>query len=69
MNLRLDIDVQKLETEKIRKGKNKVKEKLDSLKIDYKKLRLSIKTAGLGKTSEQWREEIREEKDKADRWE
>ncbi|MBA0877362.1 hypothetical protein Goshw_005095 [Gossypium schwendimanii] len=41
MNLRLDIDVQKLETEKIRKGKNKVKEKL----------------------------EIREEKDKADRWE
>ncbi|MFQ6658746.1 hypothetical protein Gotur_027875, partial [Gossypium turneri] len=24
---------------------------------------------GLGKTSEQWRAEIREEKDKADRWE
>ncbi|MBA0878687.1 hypothetical protein Goshw_013354, partial [Gossypium schwendimanii] len=41
MNLRLDIDLQKLETEKLRKGKNKVEEEL----------------------------EIREEKDKADRWE
>ncbi|MBA0876588.1 hypothetical protein Goshw_013639, partial [Gossypium schwendimanii] len=41
MNLRLDIDVQKLETEKLRKEKNKVVEEL----------------------------EIREEKDKADRWE
>ncbi|MFQ6665346.1 hypothetical protein Gotur_032112 [Gossypium turneri] len=46
-NLRLDIDVQKLKTEKLRKGKNKVEEELDSLKIDYKKLRLSMKTAGL----------------------
>ncbi|MBA0634517.1 hypothetical protein Godav_029187, partial [Gossypium davidsonii] len=52
MNLRLDIDVQKLETEKLRKGKNKAKEELDSLKTDYKKLRLSMRTAELGKTSE-----------------
>ncbi|MFQ6659169.1 hypothetical protein Gotur_028169 [Gossypium turneri] len=52
MNLRLDIDVQKLETEKLRKGKNKAEEELDSLKTDYKKLRLSMRTAGLGKTSE-----------------
>ncbi|MBA0671093.1 hypothetical protein Goklo_024521 [Gossypium klotzschianum] len=28
-----------------------------------------MRTAGLGKTSEQWREEIREGKNKADRWE
>ncbi|MFQ6667663.1 hypothetical protein Gotur_033604 [Gossypium turneri] len=68
-NLRLDIDVQKLETEKLRKEKNKAEEELGSLKTDYKKLRLSIRIAGLGKTSEQWREEIREEKDKANRWE
>ncbi|XP_040944245.1 uncharacterized protein [Gossypium hirsutum] len=67
MNLRLDIDVQKLETEKLRKGKNKVEEELDSLKTVYKKLRLSMKITGLVKTSEQWRAEIREEKDKADR--
>ncbi|MBA0629013.1 hypothetical protein Godav_023636 [Gossypium davidsonii] len=39
------------------------------LKKDYKKLRLSIKIAGLGKNSEQWHQEIREEKIKADRWE
>ncbi|MFQ6661648.1 hypothetical protein Gotur_029740, partial [Gossypium turneri] len=55
MHLRLDTDVQKLETEKLRKGKNKAEEDLDSLKTDYKKLRLSIRTAGLGKSSEQWR--------------
>ncbi|MFQ6668304.1 hypothetical protein Gotur_033997, partial [Gossypium turneri] len=69
MNLRLDVDGQKLEADKLRKGKNKVEEELDSLKTDYKKLRLSMRTAGLGKTSEQWREEIREEKNKSDRWE
>ncbi|XP_052487951.1 uncharacterized protein LOC128041690 [Gossypium raimondii] len=69
MNLRLDVDVQKLEVEKLRKGKNKAKEDLDDLKMDYKKLRLSIRTNGLEKTSEQWREEIREERDKSGRWE
>ncbi|MBA0661894.1 hypothetical protein Goklo_006121 [Gossypium klotzschianum] len=48
---------------------NKAEEDLDSLKIDYKKLHSSMRTAGLGKTSEQWHQEIREEKNKADRWE
>ncbi|MFQ6659766.1 hypothetical protein Gotur_028533 [Gossypium turneri] len=51
-NLRLDIDVQKLETEKLRKRKNKAEDELDILKTDYKKLRRSMRTAGLGKTSE-----------------
>ncbi|MFQ6662768.1 hypothetical protein Gotur_030510, partial [Gossypium turneri] len=69
MNLRLDVDVQKLEADKLRKGKNKAEEELDGLKTDYKKLRLSMITVGLGKTSEQWREEIREERNKSDRWE
>ncbi|MBA0635158.1 hypothetical protein Godav_024950 [Gossypium davidsonii] len=54
MYLRLDVDVQKLEIEKLRKGKNKAEEDLDSLKTDYKKLRLSVRTTGLRKTSEQW---------------
>ncbi|MFQ6659847.1 hypothetical protein Gotur_028585 [Gossypium turneri] len=67
IHLRLDADVQKLEAEKLRKGKNKAEEDLDSLKTDYKKLRLSMRTAGLGKTSEQWRQEIQEERNKADR--
>ncbi|MFQ6668453.1 hypothetical protein Gotur_034100 [Gossypium turneri] len=62
MNLRLDADVQKLEADKLRKGKNEAEEELDSLKTDYKKLRLSMRTAGLGKTSEQWREESQKEK-------
>ncbi|MFQ6634215.1 hypothetical protein Gotur_010825 [Gossypium turneri] len=53
MRLGLDIDIHKLEAEKLRKGKNKVEEDLDSLKTNYKKLRLSIRTNGLGKTSEQ----------------
>ncbi|MFQ6650707.1 hypothetical protein Gotur_022328 [Gossypium turneri] len=53
MWLGLDVNVQKLEAEKMRKGKNNAEEDLDCLKTDYKKLRLSIRTAGLGKTSEQ----------------
>ncbi|MBA0671640.1 hypothetical protein Goklo_029700 [Gossypium klotzschianum] len=53
MNLRLDIDVQKLEIEKLRKVKNKAEGDLDSLKTDYKKLRFSIRTTGLGKTLKQ----------------
>ncbi|KAL1148487.1 hypothetical protein V6Z11_A10G128900 [Gossypium hirsutum] len=69
MHLRLDADVQRSEAEKWRKGKAKAEEDLDSLKTDYKKLHLSMRTAGLGKTSEQWRHEIREEKTKVDRWE
>ncbi|KAK5839257.1 hypothetical protein PVK06_008033 [Gossypium arboreum] len=54
MHLRLDVDVQKLEAEKLRKGKNKAEEYLDSLKMDYKKFHLSMRTAGLEKMSEQW---------------
>ncbi|MBA0788636.1 hypothetical protein Gotri_027370, partial [Gossypium trilobum] len=69
INLRLDADVQKLEVERLRKGKIKAEEDLDSLKTDYKKLRLSMRTARLGKTSDQWYEEIQEEKNKANRWE
>ncbi|MBA0788447.1 hypothetical protein Gotri_027380 [Gossypium trilobum] len=69
MNLRLDMDVQKLETKKLRKRKNKIEGDLDSLKTNYKKLCFSMRTAGLGKTSEQWCQEIQEEKIKDDRWE
>ncbi|MBA0789398.1 hypothetical protein Gotri_006931 [Gossypium trilobum] len=69
MRLGLDVDIHRLEAEKLRKGKKKAEEDLDSLKIDYKKLRLSMRTAGLGKTSEQWRREIKEERTKADKWE
>ncbi|KAK5771734.1 hypothetical protein PVK06_047976 [Gossypium arboreum] len=58
MRLRLDVEVQKLEAEKLRKRKNEVEEDLESLKTDYKKLRLSMRIAGFGKTSEQWRQEI-----------
>ncbi|KAG8483737.1 hypothetical protein CXB51_023546 [Gossypium anomalum] len=59
MHLRLDVDVQRSEAEKWKKGKTKAEEEdLDSLKTDYKKLRLSMRTAGLGKTSEQWRHEV-----------
>ncbi|MBA0786526.1 hypothetical protein Gotri_000102 [Gossypium trilobum] len=64
MQLGLDVDVQKLEVDKLRKGNNKAEEDLDSLKTDYKKLRRSMRTAGLGKTLEQWRQEIQEEKKK-----
>ncbi|KAL1165607.1 hypothetical protein V6Z11_A06G138700 [Gossypium hirsutum] len=61
--------LQKLEAEKLREGKRKVEEDLDSLKIVYKKLGMSMRTTGLGKTSEQWRQEIQEEKNRVDQWE
>ncbi|MBA0786132.1 hypothetical protein Gotri_026307 [Gossypium trilobum] len=44
IQLGLDVDVQKLEVEKMREGKNKAEEDLNSLKINYKKLRLSMRT-------------------------
>ncbi|KAK8291444.1 hypothetical protein V6Z12_D06G060100 [Gossypium hirsutum] len=69
MNLKLDIDVQKLETEGLRKEKCKADKDLNSLKTDYKRLRMSVRTAGLGKTSEQWRQEVQEEMVKVDKWE
>ncbi|MFQ6636652.1 hypothetical protein Gotur_013986 [Gossypium turneri] len=61
MNLKLDADVQKLEMERLRKGKARAEEDLDSLKTDYKKLRSSMRTAELGKTSEQWQRDFKEE--------
>ncbi|MBA0669951.1 hypothetical protein Goklo_029512 [Gossypium klotzschianum] len=67
MRLGLDVDIHKLEAYKLRKGKNKAEEEFDSLKMDYKKLRLSMRTTGLGKTSEQWRQEIKEERTKANK--
>ncbi|MFQ6667167.1 hypothetical protein Gotur_033276 [Gossypium turneri] len=45
MRLGLDVDTHRLEAEKLRKGKNKAEEDLDSLKMDYKRLRLSMRTA------------------------
>ncbi|KAL1126870.1 hypothetical protein V6Z11_A13G140400 [Gossypium hirsutum] len=54
IKLGLDVDIHKLEAEKLKKGKNKAEEDLDSLKTDYKKLRMSIRTAGLGKTADHW---------------
>ncbi|MFQ6642428.1 hypothetical protein Gotur_017613 [Gossypium turneri] len=62
VKLRLDVDVQKLEVDNLRKGKNKAEEELDSLKSDYKKLRLSMRIVGLGKTSEQWHERAKRKK-------
>ncbi|KAA3465164.1 227 kDa spindle and centromere-associated protein-like protein [Gossypium australe] len=69
MYLKLDVDVQKSETEKVKKEKRKVEEDRYSLKTEYKRMRLSIKNAGLGKTTEQWRQEVQEGKARADYWE
>ncbi|KAA3466634.1 tropomyosin-1-like [Gossypium australe] len=69
MHLKLDADVQKSEAEKLRIEKWKIEEDRDSLKTEYKRMRLTIKNVGLGKTPEQWRREIQEEKAKANYWE
>ncbi|KAA3470708.1 Nucleoside-triphosphatase THEP1 [Gossypium australe] len=69
MHLRLDVEVQKAKAEKFRKGKTRVEENVDSLKTNYKKMRLSIRITGLGKTLEQWRQEVQGKRTKADQWE
>ncbi|KAG8503783.1 hypothetical protein CXB51_001922 [Gossypium anomalum] len=66
MYLSLDVDVQKIKVEKVRKEKRKIKEDRDDLKMQYKKTQLSLKRAGLGKSSEQWQEEVQEERAKVD---
>ncbi|KAK5824562.1 hypothetical protein PVK06_019342 [Gossypium arboreum] len=52
MYLSLDIDVQKIEVKKVRKEKRKIEEDRDDLKTQYKRIQLSMKRAGLGKSSE-----------------
>ncbi|MBA0673524.1 hypothetical protein Goklo_024802 [Gossypium klotzschianum] len=47
MQLGLDVNIQNLEADKLRKRKNKAEKDLDSLKTDYKKLRRSMRTASL----------------------
>ncbi|KAG8473888.1 hypothetical protein CXB51_034140 [Gossypium anomalum] len=41
----------------------------DDLKTQYKKTQLSLKRAGLGKSSEQWQQEVQEERAKVEYWE
>ncbi|MBA0878349.1 hypothetical protein Goshw_002641 [Gossypium schwendimanii] len=62
MNLKLDIDVQKLEIEGLRKGKCKVEKDLNSLKTDYKRLHLS-KAQKQNKSFERSLSESQNEKD------
>ncbi|XP_016724746.1 spindle pole body component 110-like [Gossypium hirsutum] len=68
MYLSLDIDVQKIEVEKVRKENRKIEKDRDDLKTQYKRIQLSMKRAGLGKTSKQWQQEVQEERAKAEYW-
>ncbi|MFQ6655003.1 hypothetical protein Gotur_025739 [Gossypium turneri] len=64
VNLRLDVDVQKLEADKLRKGKNKAEEELDSLKTDYKKLQVQTRNEALEKSLSESQKEKGELKDR-----
>ncbi|KAL1119012.1 hypothetical protein V6Z11_D01G074800 [Gossypium hirsutum] len=63
-NLRLDIDVQKLENEKLKKQKNKAEEDLGSLKTDYKKLQMQRRNEALEKILSESQKENGELKDR-----
>ncbi|KAL1151451.1 hypothetical protein V6Z11_A09G042900, partial [Gossypium hirsutum] len=67
MCLSLDIDVQKIEVEKVKKEKRKIEEDRDDLKTHKKKAQVTLKRFGFGISSEQWQQEIQEERAKADR--
>ncbi|MFQ6652940.1 hypothetical protein Gotur_024582 [Gossypium turneri] len=64
VNLRLDVDVQKLEADKLRKGKNNAEEELDSLKTDYKKLQGQAQNEALEKSLSDSQKENGELKDR-----
>ncbi|MFQ6642221.1 hypothetical protein Gotur_018380 [Gossypium turneri] len=64
VNLRLDADVQKLEADKLRKGKNKAEEELDSLKTDYKKLQIQARNEALEESLSESQKEKGELKDR-----
>ncbi|KAG8500767.1 hypothetical protein CXB51_002792 [Gossypium anomalum] len=60
-NLRvIPSELEKIEVEKGRKKKRKIEKDRDDLKTQYKKTQLSLKRAGLGKSSEQWQQEALE---------
>ncbi|XP_040932030.1 G kinase-anchoring protein 1-like [Gossypium hirsutum] len=69
MYLSLDVDVHRIEVEKERKEKRKIEEDRDDLKTQYKRIQLSMKRVGLGKSLEQWQQEVQEERAKAEYWE
>ncbi|KAG8478304.1 hypothetical protein CXB51_028033 [Gossypium anomalum] len=69
MCLSLDVDVQKMEVEKVKKKKRKIEEDRDDLKTHYKKAQVTLKRVRLGRSSEQWQQEIQEERAKAEYWE
>ncbi|KAG8492242.1 hypothetical protein CXB51_009952 [Gossypium anomalum] len=52
MYLSLDIDVQKIDIEKERKGKRKIEEDRDDLKEHYKRAQVALKRAGIGRFSD-----------------
>ncbi|XP_016747490.1 uncharacterized protein [Gossypium hirsutum] len=58
MYLSLDVDVQKIEAKKVRKEKRKIEKDRDDLKTEYNKKHLSLKRARLGKSLEQWQQEV-----------
>ncbi|MBA0783280.1 hypothetical protein Gotri_001019 [Gossypium trilobum] len=64
INLRLDMDVQKLETEKLRKGKNKAEENLDNLKWERKFQEVHTRNEALEKSLSENQKEKGELKDR-----
>ncbi|KAK5833319.1 hypothetical protein PVK06_017142 [Gossypium arboreum] len=52
MCLSLDVNVQKMEFEKVKKEKRKIEEDRDNLKKHYKKAQVTLKRVGLGRSPE-----------------
>ncbi|XP_040931902.1 uncharacterized protein [Gossypium hirsutum] len=69
MCLSLDVNVQKMEVKKVKKEKRNIEEDQDDLKTHYKKAQVTLKRVGLGRSSEQWQQEIQEERAQAKYWE
>ncbi|XP_040937983.1 uncharacterized protein [Gossypium hirsutum] len=67
----LEVIKQEFERKNLELGKKieRLEEKMYlSLDVDVQKIELSMKRAGLGKSSEQWQQEVQEERAKAEYW-
>ncbi|KAK8355022.1 hypothetical protein V6Z12_A05G259300 [Gossypium hirsutum] len=66
--LKIDVQIERSKIEKVQKEVEVVRNDLRDLHLENKKLRVTIKNSGLGKSSTEWREELNNAKSGMEFW-
>ncbi|KAH1067589.1 hypothetical protein J1N35_032576 [Gossypium stocksii] len=66
--LKIDVQIERSRTEKVQKEVEVVRNDLRDLHLENKKLRVTIKNSGLGKSLTEWKEELSNIKDGMEFW-